>query len=225
MYFRNRADAGRKLAVKLEHYKGQKTSVVCLSSGAAIVGAQIAMCLRSNMMLLLTENIMLPGENEPIAAISSPGLFTYNNMFSPGQLEELATEFHQYIDAQRLEKFHRLNILMGRDGEIHSDDLRHHVVILVSDGLVSGYSLDIAYDFLKTIAIQRLIIASPFANVTAVDRMHLVGDEICCLNIIENFISVDHYYDDNTIPKTEDLFRMMKNINLAWKTGTKTETH
>lgn len=217
MYFRNRADAGRRLANKLEHYKNRKTSVVCLSSGAAIVGAQIAMRLHSNMALLLTENIVLPGEHEPIAAISSPGLFTYNNMFSPGQLEELAIEFHQYIDAQRIEKFHRLNMLVGQEGEIHSENLRHNVIILVSDGLVSGYSLDIAYDFLKTIAIERLIIASPFANVTAVDRMHLVGDEICCLNIIDNFISVDHYYDENTIPKNKDLFRMMNNISLSWQ--------
>lgn len=217
MYFRNRADAGRKLASKLEHYKNHKISVVCLSSGAAIVGAQIAMRLRANMMLLLTENIILPGENEAIAAVSSPGFFTYNNMFSPGQLEELATEFHQYIDAQRLEKFHRLNMLMGHAGEIHADNLRHHVVILVSDGLVSGYSLDIAYDFLKTIAIERLVIATPLANVSAVDRMHLVGDEICCLSVVENFISVDHYYDDNTVPKMDDLFRMMNNISVTWQ--------
>ncbi len=217
MYFRNRADAGRKIANKLEHYNNHNVSVVCLSNGAAIVGAQIAMRLHANMMLLLTENIILPGEHEAIAAISSYGNFTYNDMFSPGQLEELASEFHQYIDAQRMEKMHRLNVLMGRDGEIHAKQLRHHVVVLVSDGLVSGYSLDIAYDFLKTIAIERLIIAAPIANVVAVDRMHLVGDEICCLSVVENFISVDHYYDDNTIPKINDLFRMMNNISTHWK--------
>lgn len=216
MYFRNRADAGRKLANKLAAYRNRNISVVCLSTGAVIVGAQIAMRLHANMMLLLTEDIILPGEHEAIAAVSSPGYFTYNNMFSPVQLEELATEFHQYIDAQRMEKTHRLNVLMGHDGEIHAENLRHHVVVLVSDGLVSGYSLDIAYDFLKTIAIERLVIASPIANVEAIDRMHLVGDEICCLSVVENFISVDHYYDDNTIPKTNDLFRMMNNISVNW---------
>lgn len=217
MYFRNRADAGRKLANKLEQYKNQNNVVVCLSDGASIVGAQIAMRLHANMMLLLTENIVLPGEHEAIAAVSSAGDFTYNNMFSPGQLEELAGEFHQYIDAQRLEKMHRLNVLMGHEGEIHPEYLRHHVVVLVSDGLMSGYSLDIAYDFLKTIAYKRLVIATPVASVPAVDKMHLVGDDICCLSVVENFISTEHYYDDNTIPKIQDLFRMMSNISVNWR--------
>ena len=216
MYFRNRADAGRKLANKLEHYKDHNIAVVALSRGAVIVGAQIAMRLHGNMMLLLTENILLPGELEAIATVSSSGDFTYNNMFSPGQLEELTGEFHQYIEGQRLEKVHRLNILMGRDGEIHPEYLRHHVAILVSDGLSSGYSLDIANEFLKTIAIEKLVIASPIASVPAVDRMHLVGDEICCLSVVDNFINTNHYYDDNTVPPVRDLFRMMQHIAVTW---------
>jgi putative phosphoribosyl transferase len=217
MYFRNRADAGRKLANKLEAYKKQNISIVALSRGAVIVGAQIAMRLHGNMMLLLTENIVLPGENEAIASVSSAGDFTYNNMFSPGQLEELTGEFHQYIEGKRLEKVHRLNVLMGRDGEVHPEYLRHHVVILVSDGLSSGYSLDIANDFLKTVAIKKLVIAAPIASVAAVDRMHLVGDEICCLSVADNYINTNHYYDDNTIPPVDDLLRMMRRIAVAWK--------
>ena len=57
MYFRNRADAGRKLAAKMGHLKQSNVSVVALSEGGAIVGAQIAMQLHGNMMLLLTEKI------------------------------------------------------------------------------------------------------------------------------------------------------------------------
>lgn len=217
MYFRNRADAGRKLANKLGHLKQSNVSVVALSEGAAIVGAQIAMQLHGSLMLLLTEKIMLPGEPEAIATIGAAGTFTYNNMFSPGQLEEFTGEFHGYIEEQRIEKVHRLNVLVGHDGEIRPEFLRHHAVVLVSDGLASGYSLDIAYEFLKTIAIKKLIIATPLASVNAVDRMHVVGDEICCLSVIENYITTDHYYDDNTVPPVADLFRMMKNIPVNWQ--------
>lgn len=217
MYFRNRADAGRQLAYKLEQYKNNSLSVVALSRGAVIVGAQIAMNLHTNLMLFLTENITLPGEIEAIANVSSIGDLTYNNMFTPGQLEELTAEFHQYIEGQKIEKIHRLNILLGVDGEVRPEYLRHHHVILVSDGLSSGYSLDIANEFLKTIAIEKLIIAAPIASVAAVDRMHLVGDEICCLSVVENYINTDHYYDDNTIPPMKDLFRMMRRIAVSWK--------
>lgn len=217
MYFRNRADAGRQLAAKLLTYKGEPIAVVALSPGAAIVGAQIAIELHANLSILLSENIYLPGEIDAIASMTSQGTLTYNNMFSPGQLEELTMEYHQFIDQRRLETFHHLNILVGNDGEISPSSLRHHTVILVSDGLFSGFSLDVAQDFLKKIAIDKLVIATPIASVQAVDRMHLVGDEICCLSVMESYINTDHYYDDNTVPPIEDLFRMMNNISLNWK--------
>jgi len=217
MYFKNRADAGRRLAQDLSKYANQNVVVVAVSNGGVIVGAQIAMEIHASLMLMLTENIYLPGETEAIAGMSSTGDFAYNNNFSMGQLEELAAEFHGFIDQQRLEKRHALNILIGKDGEIHKEYLRHHVVILVSDGLANGFSLEIAGEFLKSVALKRLIVATPFASVPAVDRMHLVADEISCLNVIPNFMGVDHYYEDNTVPPLKDLFRVTKNITLHWK--------
>lgn len=217
MYFKSRADAGRMLAKELTGYAKQNVAVIALSEGAVIVGAQIAMEIHANLMLMLTENIYLPGETDAIAALSSTGNFAYNNMFSTGQMEELAAEFHGFIDQQRMEKMHELNILVGKDGEIHKEYLRHHIVILVSDGLANGFSLEVAGDYLKTVALKKLVIATPFASVPAVDRMHLVADEIRCLNVVPNFMGVNHYYDDNTIPPVEDLFKVTRSIMLNWK--------
>lgn len=216
MYFKSRADAGKILSDKLKDHDRENIAVVALSEGAVIVGAQIAMKLHGNLSLLLTENIFLPGEPDAIGSITTSDTFTYNNKFSAGQLEEFNAEYHTYIDEKRREGFHHLNVLLGNDGEIPKERLRHHTVILVSDGLVNGLSLDVAYDYLKRIAMKRLIIATPFATVQAIDRMHIIGDEICCLDVIDNFISINHYYDDNTVPQTEDLFRVIKNISLSW---------
>lgn len=217
MYFKSRAEAGRKLAKELAAYSRKNVIVIALNEGGVIVGAQIAMAIHANLALMLSENIYLPGEHDAIGALSSTGNFAYNDMFSTGQIDELAAEFHSYIEQQRIEKMHHLNILVGKDGEIHKEYLRRHVVILVSDGLPSGFALRVAADYLKTVAIQRLIVATPIASVTAVDSMHLVADEIQCLSTIPNYMGTDHYYDDNTIPKTEDLYRIIKNISLHWQ--------
>lgn len=219
MYFRNRADAGRRLAYKLHKYKADSSNVVvlALSEGAVLVGAQIAMELHGNLLLLLTESVFLPGENDALASLSSAGTFTYNNMFTPGQLEAMKGDYHNYIEGQRIEKVHRLNALIGEDGEIKPEYLRHHTVILVSDGLPHGFSLDVAYDFLKRIAIKRLVIATPLASVPAVDRMHLMGDDIACLSVVKNYMHTDHYYDDNTVPPVTDLFKVIRNISVNWK--------
>lgn len=216
MYFKNRAEAGRKLLKELMQYEGQQVVIVALSPGAVVIGAQIAMKLHGNLVLLLTENVFLPGETDPIAALSSGGTFTYNNMFSPGQIEEYVSEYHHFIEEKRIEKMHQLNRMIGEDGEITRDMLRNHVVIVVSDGLSSGFSLDIAASFLKTVAIKKLVVATPLASVAAVDRMHLFADDIACLSVVINYLNTDHYYDDNTIPSMEHLFDLIRNISLNW---------
>lgn len=217
MYFQNRAEAGRKLAKELQAYSREPTVVIALTEGAVIVGAQIAMAIHANLALLLSENIYLPGEPDAIAALGSTGNFAYSDMLSTGQIEELASEFHSYIDQQRIEKMHHLNIVVGKDGEIRKEYLRHHVIILVSDGLPNGFSLNVASDFLKSVAIKKLVIATPLASVAAIDRMHLVGDEIHCLSTPANYMGTDHYYQDNTIPSTEGLYKIVRNISLHWR--------
>jgi predicted phosphoribosyltransferase len=217
MYFKNRAQAGKKLARKLEEYRNQDVIVIALSEGAAIVAAQVAMHIHSNMLLFLIKDIMLPGEHDAIAGLGSTDTFVYNSMFSAGQLEEMTTEFHQYIDQERINKRHEMNVLMGHEGQIDKKLLRHRVIILVSDGLSTGSSLNVAGEYLKTVAIKKLVVATPLASVAAVDRMHLVADEIACLSVTDNYMFTDHYYDDNTVPGVEDVFKVMRNISVNWE--------
>ncbi len=205
------------LTKSLEAYKGEQIVIMALSPGAVIIGAQMAMKLHGSLTLLLTENIFLPGESDPIAALTSPGTFSYNNMFSPGQIEEYITEYHNFIEEKRIEKMHQLNVIVGKDGELDKNKLRNRIIIVVSDGLYSGFSLDVAASYLKTVAIKKLIVATPIASVAAVDRMHLFADEIVCLSVLVNYLNTDHYYDDNTVPSMNHLFDLIRNISLNWE--------
>lgn len=216
MYFKNRAEAGRRLAQELKKYRSHNIAVVALSEGGLIVGAQIAMQLHGSLSLLLSRNIFLPGEHEPIAAVTSGGTFTKNSLFSAGQLEELLIDYHTLVEERRRQQMHEMNQLVDHDGEVKKEYLRRHVVVLVSDGLINGFSIDVAYDFLKTVAIDKLIVATPVASVQAVDRMHLLSDEIVCLDVKPNYISTDHYYEDNTIPSREGMGRVMRQISINW---------
>lgn len=217
MYFKSRSEAGRLLAEKLAKYRYENTAVVALSDGAVVVGAEIATRLHCVLTMLLTEEIKLPGEHDPLAVVSETGGFTYNHMYSAGQLEEFAGEYHNYIEQEKRLKFHKINQLLGEGGLLRSDLLYGHSVILVSDGLGTGLSLDAAADFLKPIKLQKLIIATPLASVPAVDRMHLVADQIECLSVVENYIHTDHYYEDNNMPTHGELVKIIESIVLNWK--------
>lgn len=217
MYFKSRTEAGDILAEKLMKYRYENTAVVALSDGGVVIGARIASKLHCVLTMLLAEPIKLPGEPNPVATINQDGGFTYNNMYSAGQLEEFNNEYHEVIEQQKLEKLHEMNRLLGEGGLIRKDLLREHNVILVSDGLQSGYSLDAAADFLKPIKYQNLIVATPLASVQAVDRMHLLADEICCLSVPENFMDIDHYYEDNSLPSHETILKTIESIVLNWQ--------
>lgn len=216
MYFKDRAQAGKLLAKKLAAYQPKNCVVVALNRGGVIVGAQIAMQLHANLVMLLTENISLPGLNDSFAALNTNNLMTYNKAFYSGEIEELSSEYYHFIEQQRMEKLHKLHALLGAEGEIQPDLLNRHIVILVSDGLATGFSLDVAMDYLKVIRSKSIVVATPIASVSAVDRMHLVGDDVVCLDVRENFFTTDHYYDDNTLPETDSLFKIMRNISLSW---------
>lgn len=217
MYFKNRTEAGLKLAQLIApKYRYENCAVVALSDGGVVIASNLAAQLHCVLMMLLTEPITLPGENSPVGSIDQSGGFTYNGMFSTGQLEEFESEYRGYIEMQKLDKLHRMNSLLGSGGIIKPDLLRGHNVILVSDGLSTGLSLDAAAAYLKPYKLERLIVATPVASIGAVDRMHLLADEIFCLSVLDNYINTNHYYQDNTLPKHETIISTIKNIVLQW---------
>jgi len=218
MYFESRAQAGQLLAQQLvEKYRYENCVVVALSDGAVQVGEQIAQALHCLLTMLLIEDIQIPGENMSFGGVSQRGDFTYNGMFSAGEVEEYTSEFHGYLEEQKREAFQRINRLLGEGGIIDNDMLRDHTVILVADGLASGTSLDVAMDFLKPIRITKLVVATPLATVPAVDKMHMVADELHVLDVKQNFMGVDHYYDKNDVPSHEETVAKINQIILNWR--------
>jgi predicted phosphoribosyltransferase len=86
----------------------------------------------------------------------------------------------------------------------------------VADGMGDGFALSVATNFLKSVSIKRVVVATPIASIQAVDRMHLLSDEICCLSVAGNFFTVDHYYEDNIRPDMKGVIKIMRNISINW---------
>lgn len=218
MYFKSRTDAGQKLASQIaKKYVSKQCAVVALSDGGVMVGAQIAMKLQCVLTMLLSESIELPRENTAVGGITNDGSFTYNRAYSPGEIEEFVSEYHGYIEQEKMQKMQDLHRLVGRGGLIRKNLLREHNVILVSDGLSNGFSLDIAAEFLKPIHLERLIVATPLASVLAVDRMHILADEIFCLSVVEDYITTDHYYDNQDVPSHDLVIKTIEKIVTHWR--------
>lgn len=218
MYFKSRVEAGQKLAdLVSKKYQGKQCAVVGLSDGGVMVGAQISLKLGCVLTMLLSDTIELPREDTAIAGISQDGSMSYNTIYSPGQIEDFMSEYRNLIEQEKLEKIHEMHRLVGKGGLIRRDLLSDHIVILVSDGLSNGFSLDIAAAFLKPIHTQKLIVATPLASVQAVDRMHILADDIFCLSVIEDYITTDHYYDKQDVPSHDLVVKTVEQVVSHWK--------
>lgn len=218
MYFESRAQAGQVLAQQLlEKYRYENCAVVALSDGSVLVGEQVAAALHCVLTMLVMEDIAIPGEGLSFGGVSQSGNFTYNSAFTQGEVDEYTTEFHGYLEDQKREKFHAINRLLGEGGMLDADLLRDRVVILIADGIDDGAAIDVALDFLKPIRLQKLVVATPVATVTAVDKLHLVADELHILDVKQNFMGIDHYYTDNNVPSHEDTVAKINQIILNWR--------
>ena len=218
MYFESRAQAGQILAEQLINtYRYENCVVVALSDGAVQVGEQIAGALHCLLTMLLIEDIQIPGESLSFGGVSQSGGFTYNGSFSSGEIEEYTSEFHGYLEEQKREAFQKINRLLGEGGVIDHEMLRDHVVILVADGLDNSASLDVAVDFLKPIRIQRLVMATPVSSVPAIDKLHMLADELHILDVKENYMGTNHYYEVNDVPSHEDTIAKINQIVLNWR--------
>ena len=216
MYFSSRLEAGYRLAQEMLKFRYENTVVVALSDGGVQVGQQIAAAIHASLALLLAESIDIPGEGEVFGTLNQSGRFTYNGMLSAGELEAYYSEFHGYLEDQKREKMGRINQLLGAGGIVDETMLREHNVVLVSDGLQSGASLEAAADFLKPLNIGKLVIAAPLASVEAVDRAHILGDELHILSVTDNYLDTDHYYDVNDVPSHEATIATLNEIVLNW---------
>jgi putative phosphoribosyl transferase len=209
--------AGRLLSAKLvRKYRHEECAILALDDGGVIIGAQLANKLHCIMMLLMTDEIRLPLEPDAIAGITSSGEFAYNTRYSTGEIEELALEYRGLIEQEKLASMHELNRILSRGSVVNKRLLKNKVIIIISEGFKSGFPLDLALAYLKSVNFKKLVIATPLASVESVDRMHVAADEIYCLSVVGDYIDTNHYYDKLDIPDHDSIVRTLKEVLLRW---------
>ncbi|MEX0932083.1 MAG: hypothetical protein WDZ81_00570, partial [Candidatus Saccharimonadales bacterium] len=74
-----------------------------------------------------------------------------------------------------------------------------------------------AIHYLKPIRIEKIIGAVPVASVGAVDRLHILCDEIQVLNVAANFMGTDHYYEEDDVPDQEGVQEILDKAIINWR--------
>ena len=198
-------------------YRYENCVVVGLSDGGVVVGAQIAMQLHCALNLLLYEEIKLPMENQAFSGIAHNGAYAYNSYYEQPVIEDMVSEYYQYIEQEKAAKMASMQRLMGHGGVVRKDLLKGHNIILVSDGLRSPFALELAAEYLKPIDYTHLVVATPLASIEAVDTMHILADDLYVMSVIDSTLDNDHYYEAHDVPDHAKVVEIIEKIILNWQ--------
>ncbi|MBI3753813.1 MAG: phosphoribosyltransferase [Deltaproteobacteria bacterium] len=207
MLYKDRRDAGKKLASKLIHYKNREdTLVLALPRGGVVVGDEIARVLHCPLDIIIIRKIGAPMQPElAIGAISETGTVVLNqDIISVYGISEQYIK--REISRQKEEIARRISLYRGGKG---ITSVGGKVIILVDDGVATGATIKAAIETLKREKISRLVAALPVSSVSAQSDIKDMVDEWICLQSPSNFMAVGGYYEDFTQVTDEEVVEIL----------------
>lgn len=217
MYFKSRAEAGVKLADELMlTYRYENTVVLALSDAGVAVGYQIAINLHASLRRLLMKTIHIDDESIDYATIMPGGVVAINSALSESEQQYYYGEYAGLLEEQIRQYTSDIDRVMGPE-EISPENLRGYNVILTDDGIHNPTKLDAAMTWLKPARIDKLVLACPIISVPALDKAHIVCDELHILGVAANYLSTDHYYEEDDRPDADMARQMIYATINNWK--------
>ena len=178
--FADRAHAGRLLAERLLAWRGPKVHLFAIPAGGVPVAAEIARRLKIPLDLIIVRKIQLPYTTEAgFGAINPAGEAIFNeDLLRRINLSkaDIARQMEKAAASMRRRE-ERL-----RGGQPYPP-LTGETVILVDDGLASGFTMRAAVQFLQRLGAGHLIVAVPTASARTVQDLLPEVDELICLNV------------------------------------------
>ena len=190
MLFRDRADAGERLAVALARWRGHRPLILAIPRGAVTMGAIVAERLDGDLDVVLTRKLGAPGNEEfAIGAVDETG-WTYLAPYaqSAGATPDyVAREVEMQLETMRRR---RAQYTPARPPL----DPRGRIAIVIDDGLATGATMITALHAVRAREPQRLVCAVPVAAQDALENVRAYADEIVCLETSYDFFAISQCY-------------------------------
>ena len=211
--FRDRYDAGRRLAAALGSYAGRDdVLVLALPRGGVPVGYEVARALGAPLDLMQVRKLGVPGREElAMGAIASGGVrILSEDVVQALSIPERVIATVAAAEEEELDRRERLY----REGRPFPD-VRGRTVILVDDGLATGSTMRAAAAALRAQGAGRLVAAVPVAPKETCDALRDLVDEVICAATPEPFLAVGEWYEDFTQTSDADVRDLLRRAAAA----------
>jgi len=218
MMFLNRADAGRQLAAKLSHYKGQDVVVFALPRGGVVVGYDISLALRIPLDVLITRKLGTPSNPElAMGALSETG-YVHINSDVVREYHVTKAELDEEMLCQKSELDRRLQRYRGGRS---LPPLKGQTVILVDDGIATGATFYASLGALIKSEAARILAAVPVAPPRIVAELKTLVDEVVVLHTSEWFFGIGQFYERFAQVEDEEVIACLDKVRAVLSTNQK----
>lgn len=194
--FKNRTEAGRKLANALSDFKNADAIVLALPRGGVVVAKEVAAALNLPLDIIVTRKIGAPENDEyAIGAIDLDGEGVWNE-FERARVDK--KWLSEKIESEKAEAKRRWSLYRGKRGPLELDG---KTAIIVDDGIATGLTMRAAVAYAKRKGAQKIIVAVP---VSATDSANTLRNEaeVRTLETPAFFSAVGQWYEE--FPQVDD---------------------
>ena len=216
MYFASRYELGKTLASKVEQLKGEEAIVLCLKDSALLSAISLASHIHGWVYPLLTEPLVIPGDGRTLGVINQDGELCHNPALSKFEIEDIEMNNQAIIQESSREAFSRLNRRTSEYGSLNKDALRGRTVIVVGDVVKDQLEIGAAREYLKTIAINKIVSLVGNISPESSNILYLESDESSFLDVVPNMFDDNHYFEQLDQYTVEDQRKLAMNIAQYW---------
>ena len=206
--FHDRAEAGRRLAQKLNAYAGRNDVVVLgVPRGGVAVAFEVAQALNLPLDIFVSRKLGVPGHEElAFGAVSSGGVRVLDQDVVEG-LDISKKQIEECTRAAKHELERREHLYRGARRPL---DLTGLTVILVDDGIATGSSILAAIRGLRHRKPSRIVVAAPVAPQETCRRLTREADELVCVDTPRFFYAIGQFYQDFSQVTDEEVQQFLR---------------
>lgn len=207
MTFRDRRDAGQRLAQALQGLRGRGPFVLAIPRGGIVVGFEVARALDAPLDVVVPRKLRAPYNPElAIGAVAHDGS-VYLDATVAGSIKVTDEYLKEEIEYQLDEIRRRMQLYRG---DRPPPDLSGRAAVLVDDGIATGSTMIAALRATRASGPAMLAAAVPVAPPEGVESLRREADDVVCLHTPMLFYAVGQFYDDFAQTTDEEVIALLR---------------